>query len=80
MIVAGEMLNISERHEGDSIVVNHEQSVLDAALRGETSVDIVNLSQVEQLEFLRVGYELSTVTKNGVLTTTISWKNAHSIR
>ena len=77
MIVAGEMLNISERNKNNVHSVCPEQLVLDAALIGKTEITYIDLPQIDQIDFLRAGYDLTTNTEKGKLVTTISWKAAH---
>ena len=80
MIVAGEMLNISERNKGGSHIICPEQLVLDAALAGKTEITYIERPQIDQIDFLRAGYDLTTNTDKGKLVTTISWKAAHDVK
>lgn len=77
MIVAGEMLNITNRNKNNTHDVGVEQIILDAACRGEYSISYPELPQDKQLELLRAGYRIDFNSDKGKIVSYISWRNAH---
>ena len=77
MIVAGEMLTVTDRNRNNIHSGCVEQLIINAACQGKDFVDYPDLPYDKQVELLRAGYAIEFNTDKGKLVSHISWANAH---
>ena len=78
MISANEMIRITDKNKGGSHVIDPEMAIIQAAQRGENSIEWSELDQGSKLELARFGYKLEDFVTKGKMITKITWESKYN--